>query len=116
MAVKFQFDKRGLVLRVGSTILHFVCILGFGIFAFAPNWTLLESPAPPSVVGHCLSFVAGLLGFRLLTVSEFFLLRLPSGSWKSAILRSPAIFMANSVIWGFGAAWLWRRRRENTHA
>lgn len=96
-------------------MLHLVCILGFGVSAFTLNWTSLDNPAPPSLLGQILSMVAGILGFPLLTLSEFILLRLPSGSWMSKILRSPALNVANSLIWGFGAALVWRRTGGKSH-
>jgi hypothetical protein len=96
-------------------MLHLVCILVFGVIAFTLNWTSLDNPAPPSLLGQIISRVAGRLGFPLMTLSEFILPRLPSGSWMSAILRSPAIFVANSMIWGFGAALIWRRTGGKSH-
>jgi len=92
-------------------IIHALCVSGFGVAAFILNWPDLHNPVPPSFAGQGLSVVAGVLVFPLLTMSDYFLVRLPSGSWVSVILRSPVIFVANSMIWGFGAALDWRRMR-----
>lgn len=80
MTTKFYLDKRGLLLGAGLTILHIFLVLGFGVVAFTLNWTYLDNPAPPSLAGLWLSVVAGVLGFPLLTLSDFFLIRLPSDS------------------------------------
>ena len=116
MATKFQCDKRVFSLGVGLTIIHAICVLGSGVVAFTLNGTNLDNPAPPSPVGRGLSVVASVLGFPLLTLSDFFLLRLASDSWQSAILRSPIVLGVNSIIWGFGVALLWRRLRGEAHA
>lgn len=107
--------RRGWLLAAGLTIIHVFCVLGFGVIAFTLNWTHLDNPAPPSLAGQGLSVVAGVLGFPLLTPSDFFLVRLPSNSWLSAILRSPFVFVANSVLWGFGGAMVWRRMRGKSY-
>jgi hypothetical protein len=116
VARRFYFDKRAVSLGFGLTVLHLLCILGFGIAAFSANWTNLDKPSPPSVAGGVLSAVAGVLGFPLLTISEYFLSRLPSDSWMSMLLRSSVFFVANSAIWGFAAALIVSRWRKENHA
>ena len=116
MTTKFYLDKRGLLLGAGLTIIHVLCVLGFGVVAFTLNWTHLNNPAPPSLAGQGLSVVAGVLGFPLLTLSDFFLVRLPSNSLLSAIFRSPVVLVAKSMIWGIGGAIVWRRMRAKDYA
>lgn len=115
MTTHYHLDKHKVLLVPGLTIVHVFTVMGLGVGAFTLNWTSLDNPAPPSLLGQILSTLAGILGFPLLTLCDFILLHLPSGSWMSAILRSLAVFVANSLIWGFGAALGWPRTGEKSH-